>query len=89
MYQAADYQSLNSQGLICLQLILKSRGWEWLTVTIFCMVFDRLATTTEHGIYRLQEMCGSLLATEVIMYRTRADVSIIKDKFLQLKSSSR
>ena len=52
------------------------------------MVCDRLATTTELGICRLQELCGSLLATEVIMYRARADVSIIKDKFVQLKSSS-
>ena len=74
MYQAEDYQSLNSQGLICLQLILKSQGWEWLILTIFSMVFDRLATTTKHGICRLQELCGSLLATEVIMYRARADV---------------
>ena len=48
MYQTEDYQSLNSQGFICLQLILKSQGWEWLTVTLFPMVFDRLATTTEH-----------------------------------------
>ena len=63
MYQAEDYQSLNSQSLICLQLILKSQGWEWLTVTRFPVVFDRLATTTEHGILRLQELCGSLLAT--------------------------
>ena len=46
------YQRLKSQGLICLQLILKSQGWEWLTVTIFPVVFDRLATTTEHGICR-------------------------------------
>ena len=35
MYQAEHYQSLNSQGLISLQLLLKSQGWEWLTVTIF------------------------------------------------------
>ena len=54
----------------------------------FPMLFDRLAKTTKHGIYRLQELCGSLLATEVITYRARADVSIIKDKFVQLKSSS-
>ena len=80
MYQAEDYQRLNSQGLISLQLLLKSQGWVWLTVTIFPKVFDRLATTTEHGICRLQELCGSLLATEVITYRARADVSIIKDK---------
>ena len=66
MYQAADYQSLNSQGLICLQLILKSRGWEWLTVTVFSMVFDRLATTTEHGIYRLQELCGTGDAADAV-----------------------
>ena len=33
-------------------------------------------------------MCGSLLATEVIKYRARAAVSIIKDIFVQLKSSS-
>ena len=46
------YQRLNSQGLICLQLILKSQGLEWLTVTLFPVVFDRLATTTEHGICR-------------------------------------
>ena len=65
MCQADDYQSLNSQGLICLQLKLKSQGWVWLTVTLFPMVIDRLATTTEHGICRLQELCESLLATEV------------------------
>ena len=63
MYQAEDYQRLNSQGLICLQLIVMSQGWEWLTVTLFPIVFDRLATTTEHGICRLQELCGSLLGT--------------------------
>ena len=85
MYHAEDYQSLNSQGLT---FLLKSQGWEWLTVTRFPMVFDRLATTTEHGICRLQELCGSQLATEVITYRARADVSIIKDKYVQLKSSS-
>ena len=77
MYHATDYQSLNS--LICLQLIVMSQGWVWLTVTIFPMVFDRRATTTEHGICKLKELCGPLLATEVIMYRARADVSFIKD----------
>ena len=87
MYQAEDYQSLNIQRLICLQLMLKSQGLEWLTVTLFPKVFDRLATTTEHGICRLQGLCGSLLATEVITYKARADVSIIKDKFVQIKSS--
>ena len=40
MYQAEYYQSLNSQGFICLQLILKSQGWEWLTVTLFPMEFS-------------------------------------------------
>ena len=39
MYQAEYYQSLNSQGFICLQLILKSQGWEWLTVTLFPIEF--------------------------------------------------
>ena len=29
------FQRLNSQGLICLQLILKSQGWECLTATFF------------------------------------------------------
>ena len=75
MYQAEYYHSLYSQGLISFQLILKSQGWEWLTVTLF------------PGICRLQELCGSLLATEVITYRARADVSIFKEKFVQLKSS--
>ena len=67
MYQAEDYQSLNSQCLICLQVTTDmSQGWEcreWLTVTLFPVVFDRLATTTEHGICRLQELCRSLLGT--------------------------
>ena len=63
MYQAEDYQRLNNQGLICLQLVLKSQGWVWLTVTLFPVVFDRLATNTEHGICMLQELCGSLLGT--------------------------
>ena len=59
MYQAEDYQRLNSQGLIC---------WEWLTVTLFPMVFDRLGTTTEHGICRIQELCGSLLGTFYVLF---------------------
>ena len=46
-----------------------------------------MAAITEHGNCRLQELCGSLLATEVIVYIARADVSIIKDKFVQMKLS--
>ena len=42
MFQAEDYQSLKSQGIICLQLILKSHGWDWLTVTLFPMVYRYL-----------------------------------------------
>ena len=70
MYQTEDYQSLNSQGLICLQLMsdthYSSPKVGYSLLSLFFLVFDRLATTSEHEICRLQELCGSLLATEVV-----------------------
>ena len=77
MYQAEDYQRINSQRFIYLQLILKSL----LLLFFLLYLIDWLQLLS-------MEFAGSLLSTAVITYRARADVSISKEKFEQLKSSS-